>query len=216
MAYEPRGDYSRRGGPDGDDLHQPRAVRGRRPVTDYGAIVSQWMRDRNPGTGFFSNDEAEKPSASYICDRQCDRDTTVLGRAVPKGTTMLLLAQGPSLTSPALRIPEAARSPSARPCGAWDPEGMELFAPERWLSTDGAGNVVFDPLAGPVLGFGGGVRGCFGRKLAYLEMRIVCTLLAWNFELLECGEELSGYEAMEEITYKPTSCYMKPRKWEDA
>ncbi|CRK13251.1 hypothetical protein BN1723_009942, partial [Verticillium longisporum] len=143
-------------------------------------------------------------------------DTTVLGRAVPKGTTMLLLAQGPSLTSPALRIPEAARSPSARPCGAWDPEGMELFAPERWLSTDGAGNVVFDPLAGPVLGFGGGVRGCFGRKLAYLEMRIVCTLLAWNFELLECGEELSGYEAMEEITYKPTSCYMKPRKWEDA
>ncbi|KAG7135351.1 Cytochrome monooxygenase TRI13 like protein [Verticillium longisporum] len=151
-----------------------------------------------------------------VLERQCDRDTTVLGRAVPKGTTMLLLAQGPSLTSPALRIPEAARSPSARPCGAWDPEGMELFAPERWLSTDGAGNVVFDPLAGPVLGFGGGVRGCFGRKLAYLEMRIVCTLLAWNFELLECGEELSGYEAMEEITYKPTSCYMKPRKWEDA
>ncbi|KAF3346041.1 Protein artemis [Verticillium dahliae VDG2] len=146
----------------------------------------------------------------------CDRDTTVLGRAVPKGTTMLMLAQGPSLTSPALRIPEAARSPSARPCGEWDPEGMELFAPERWLSTDGAGNVVFDPLAGPVLGFGGGVRGCFGRKLAYLEMRIVCTLIAWDFELLECGEELSGYEATEEITYKPTSCYMKPRRWEDA
>ncbi|CRK18958.1 hypothetical protein BN1723_017728 [Verticillium longisporum] len=76
MAYEPRGDYSRRGGPDGDDLHQPRAVRGRRPVTDYGATVSQWMRDRNPGTGFFSNEEAEKPSASYISDFHPPATTT--------------------------------------------------------------------------------------------------------------------------------------------
>ncbi|KAM0327597.1 hypothetical protein ACHAQA_005890 [Verticillium albo-atrum] len=147
-----------------------------------------------------------------ILDRQCDRATTLLGHAVPKGTTVLIMGRGPSVTSPSLPIPEALRSPTAREIREWDSEGMELFAPERWLSTDEAGNTIFDPLAGPGLGFGGGLRGCFGKKLAYLELRVVITLVIWEFELLKCGEELSGYEAIEELTYKPKQCYLKPRR----
>jgi cytochrome P450 len=42
----------------------------------------------------------------------------------------------------------------------------------------------FDPSAKPVLAFGLGLRGCFGKRLAYVEIRILITLIIWNFELL--------------------------------
>ncbi|KAL2144572.1 hypothetical protein VTI28DRAFT_8891 [Corynascus sepedonium] len=72
MAYESR-DHGDRGfgfgggGTGGHDGAPPR-VRGRRPVTDYGATIVHWMRHHQPRyKGSFAG-EAERPSISYIVD----------------------------------------------------------------------------------------------------------------------------------------------------
>lgn len=142
-----------------------------------------------------------------LIERQCDHDTVVLGHHFPKGTTFFFLNRGPSFTAPPHSIHESLRSSSAKTTSRseWDPNDMNLFRPERWL--DESGN--YDSTAGPVLPFGLGTRGCYGRRLAYLEMRIVVTLMIWNFHLLPPSKELSGYEAVETLTYKPKNCYVR-------
>lgn len=67
----------------------------------------------------------------------------------------------------------------------------------------------------PSLPFGLGQRGCYGKKLALLELKIVFTLLIWNFELVKCPEELSGYAAVETLTHKPRQCFVSLRKLDD-
>ncbi|KAH8894997.1 WD40 repeat-like protein [Thozetella sp. PMI_491] len=73
MAYEPRGDnrqsdkgFGRQGG--GGDGDGPPRIRGRRPVTDYGATIVHWMRHRQPKYRGSFKGEVERPSASYIVD----------------------------------------------------------------------------------------------------------------------------------------------------
>jgi cytochrome P450 len=88
---------------------------------------------------------------------------------------------------------------------------MAAFTPERWMQ-DENGNPTFDALSGPSLTFGLGTRGCYGRKLAYVEMRLIFTLIIWNFELLPCPPELSGYEAITGVTRKPQKAYARLQK----
>jgi cytochrome P450 len=85
---------------------------------------------------------------------------------------------------------------------------MDAFRPERWLDESGD----FDSQAGPTIPFGLGTRGCYGRRLAYLEMRIVITLLIWNFELQSCPKEVSSYDTKETLTLKPQQCYVRLRQ----
>lgn len=117
------------------------------------------------------------------------------------------------MMSPAFEIDEKRRSVDAskpdRPVRAWDPDGMAVFQPERWLvGQDGA----FDPLAGPQLAFGLGTRQCYGKRLAYLEMRILVTLVVWNFELLPCPPALSGSKPILIMTNRPKDCYVRLRE----
>ncbi|KAK2025769.1 cytochrome P450 [Colletotrichum zoysiae] len=156
--------------------------------------------------------------AAPLVDREALRDTEVLGHRVPRGTVVICLNRGPSMLRPALPVDEAARSESSRAAAgagakvrAWDDADIAQFRPERWLVAGSAAgaDVEFDPQAGPQLAFGLGPRGCFGRRLAYLELRIILTLIVWNFELLPCPEELSGYGAREGLTYKPKDCYVR-------
>ncbi|KFA73887.1 hypothetical protein S40288_00895 [Stachybotrys chartarum IBT 40288] len=146
--------------------------------------------------------------------RQCSQDTTVLGHVVPKGTTMLILNAGPCITHPGHSISESIRSKSCQAAAKergvreWDPRGIDQFDPERWLVSEGE-HTSFDSTAGPTLAFGVGLRGCYGRKLAYLEMRIIMTLFVWNFEFMQCPEELSSYDPVEELTRKPKMCYIR-------
>lgn len=160
-----------------------------------------------------------------VLDRQTDRNTEILGHAVPKGTIVMMLNRGPSFTEPALDVNEALRSPTCKASGQarlakqWDHEGMATFRPERWLTTDdvtddseGGAKEVYDSLAGPSLPFGVGTRGCFGRKLAYLKLRIIITLLVWEFRLKKCPVALSGYGAVETLTHKPRDCYVRLEK----
>lgn len=142
-------------------------------------------------------------------------DTQVLGHRIPKGTDVFFMNCGPSIHSEAFKIDEKLRSPSCRAAegriGAWDPEDVGSFKPERWLvpSKEEDGKVVFDQTAGPHLTFGLGPRGCFGRRLAYLESRLIIALIIWNFELQKLSEELSGYEAVDKMTHQPQKCYVR-------
>ncbi|GKT58396.1 cytochrome P450 [Colletotrichum tofieldiae] len=152
--------------------------------------------------------------ATSMVDREALCDTELLGHRIPKGTVVMCLSRGPSVLKPALAVDEATRSKSSQSAKgrAWDDADIGQFKPERWLvgaagSTGGAAE--FDQQAGPQLAFGLGTRGCFGRRLAYLELRIILTLIVWNFEMLPCPEELSGYGAREGLTYKPKDCYVR-------
>ncbi|KAJ6284174.1 cytochrome P450 [Bipolaris maydis] len=116
----------------------------------------------------------------------------------------------PSFTEPGLDIEESIRSPTCQAAAqeygfrAWDEKGMDEFYPERWLMLDDNGRAEFNSVVGPTLPFSLGLRGCFGRKLACLELKMLTTLLVWNFELQCSPEGLSSYESLEGLTRKPS------------
>jgi cytochrome P450 len=142
-------------------------------------------------------------------------DTQVLGRQIPKGTDVFLLGNGPSIFSPAFKIDDSLRSQTCLTAkdriGSWDPQDMAVFNPDRWLVEED-GKQAFNAAAGPLLTFGLGPRGCYGRRLAYLEMRIFVTLIVWSFELQKCPEELSGYAAVDKLTHAPQQCFVRLKK----
>ncbi|RYP46804.1 hypothetical protein DL768_007046 [Monosporascus sp. mg162] len=153
--------------------------------------------------------------------REAIVDTTLLGHRVPKGTQVFLDISGPSFTSPSLPVDEAVRSESSKShrrttTGSWDHADPQAFVPERWLKKtieDGGAAEAeayhYDAQAGPFLSFGTGVRGCFGRRLAYLQLRILMTLLLWNFELAPLPRELNTWEQADGLTIKPAKCFVR-------
>ncbi|ROT40788.1 cytochrome P450 [Sodiomyces alkalinus F11] len=163
-------------------------------------------------------EEALRLSAVSVT-REATCDTTLLGHHIPKGTVVFLLSNGPSFYGPSLPIDEDKRSPSSRAAvpRRWDERGdvgMQAFHPERWLATDEKGGVEFDATAGPQLVFGLGPRGCFGKRLAYLEARVITTMLIWSFELLPVPEALGGDEATDGVTHRARNCYVRLRSTE--
>ncbi|KAI8239991.1 Cytochrome P450 monooxygenase TRI13 [Colletotrichum sp. SAR 10_96] len=148
-------------------------------------------------------------------DRDCKEDTIILGHAIPKGTLVMVPNKGPSFTEPGYEIDERLRSPSCQKAAkdfglrVWDSHGMEKFRPERWLIRNENGEDEFNAAAGPTLPFGLGLRGCFGRKLAYMEMKLLVTTLAWSFEFQKCPENLSSYKSITSLTRKPVQCYVR-------
>lgn len=125
----------------------------------------------------------------------------------------MFFARGPGITETSYNADEKVRSPSSIQAAAssrpeWDEDDRGSFIPERWLNEKGE----YDSTAGPILPFGLGLRACYGRRLAYLEMRILVTLLIWNFEFLPTPLHLSGYDANAQLTHKPKQFYVKLKK----
>ncbi len=155
-------------------------------------------------------------------DRMALCDTQILGYHIPKGTVVSQPCSGPSITAPAFDIDEALRSPTSlsarRQEGLvppnWEREGISLWRPERWLvpSGKGDGQLEFNPNAGPQVAFGLGTRGCYGKRLTYVESRILLTLLVWNFELLPCAPQISRYTAKMTTANAPRDCYIRLRE----
>ncbi|TDZ13321.1 Cytochrome P450 monooxygenase TRI13 [Colletotrichum orbiculare MAFF 240422] len=152
-------------------------------------------------------------------ERMAMRDTTILGHHIPKDTSVIMITIGQSITKAAFVIPDSDRTKSALDAESrirsWESSKYPPaeFAPERWLVPgEGPEEMVFDATAGPHMVFGLGPRGCFGRRLAYLELRMFTALFFWNFELLPCPPELSSFEAYDGLTVKPKQCYVRLKK----
>ncbi|KAL5323528.1 hypothetical protein ACEPPN_008066 [Leptodophora sp. 'Broadleaf-Isolate-01'] len=143
-------------------------------------------------------------------------DTELLGKRIPKGTDVFFMGNGPSIFSPAFQIDDSLRSQSALTAkdriGTWDTSDMAHFNPERWLVESEKGGKEFSAAAGPLLTFGMGPRGCYGRRLAYIEMKIFLTLIMWTFELEKCPLNLSGYSAVDKLTHAPQQCFVRLKK----
>ncbi|KAJ7815931.1 cytochrome P450 [Mycena leptocephala] len=121
--------------------------------------------------------------------RDATRDTVLLGYPIPKGT-QVFLALGK--------------------IGYWSSSDVHLFSPDRWLRQDGS----FDAKAGPWLPFSTGFRGCFGQKLALIELRLFLAIVQINFFLDALPEELNTWKSREILTNHPAQCYIRPIPWE--
>ena len=144
-------------------------------------------------------------------------DTEVLGQRIPKGSILFLVSNGPGFQSPSIPVDDTKRSPTSKPAKGqkWDEsKDLRIYDPERWLVRNGNDQVEYDGTAGPQLGFGEGTRGCWGRRLAYIEMTTILTLLVWNFELLEIPESLGGYAGFDGIARRPQRCFVRLKKLE--
>lgn len=148
--------------------------------------------------------------------RQTIAPCDILGHAVPTGTPIVLVTAGPSYTSPDMPLtPEYLRSPTSQatqlrkaarhsrsPLYGSD---FHVFDPSRWIQ-DG----VFDPDAVHMLPFSAGPRGCFGKKVAMLELKIMLAVLMMRFEFPQLTKSLSRYGAVDGLTRRPTTCYVRP------
>jgi cytochrome P450 len=148
-------------------------------------------------------------TTAIVTSRRATTDALVLGHIIPQGTKVLFMGHGggilkkPSTIHDDLRS-TAFRSTDNRERGTWDVEDIDVFNPRRWLTdAESTGLEVFDPSAGPHIAFGSGPRGCFGKKLAYLELKIAMVLLVWNFEMQSIPEAYSSWEARDHLTVCP-------------
>ncbi|GAM86974.1 hypothetical protein ANO11243_049950 [Dothideomycetidae sp. 11243] len=131
--------------------------------------------------------------------RTTTHDTEVLGRHIPRGVDLIMTTAGAASTDGKYDVPD------------WDPADIAAFMPERWLkSNHETGALQFNPLAGTSRPFGAGIRGCFGRKLALLELRLIFFIVCWCFELPRLPKMLSSYEATSKLANKPAHCFGRP------
>lgn len=94
--------------------------------------------------------------------RTTTQEVRVLGYQVPPGIDVVGAPSVESLEDmDEFEIDPSVRSPSSRPraAGRWEPGTKGQYQPERWLDAEGE----FDGYRGPMLPFGAGPRGCFGK-----------------------------------------------------
>ncbi|KAF5027019.1 hypothetical protein F66182_894 [Fusarium sp. NRRL 66182] len=141
------------------------------------------------------------------------RDTAILGHHVPENTPVFLNLTGASMSRPSIPVDESSRSKSARAFrptrDSWDGVDPERFYPERWLVEKQDGKKVFDASAGPTLAFSAGNRGCWGKRLGYLELRVVLSILVWVFNFEEVPGEIVNWDTYDSLVTAPKECYVR-------
>ncbi|GAB1313437.1 hypothetical protein MFIFM68171_03647 [Madurella fahalii] len=149
--------------------------------------------------------------------RQATVDTYILGCPVPKGAEIIMNYH---INRPPVPVEEAKRSESSRAAAEKRGDGFQgatgrdlgSFQPRRWIVVDEkTGKETFNAYALQSLAFGGGYRGCFGRKLAMIEFKIVVVLLVLSFEFLPLPEEYKSMAATERIFREPNFPFAKIR-----
>ncbi|KAJ7152702.1 cytochrome P450 [Mycena crocata] len=153
--------------------------------------------------------------------REATRDTVLLGYPIPKGTTVILglgMVQMTEIEKPLPNTPEdmdelrsASSKRAGRKSGYWSPTDVHEFKPERWLRPEDGS---FNAAAGPWIPFSVGFRGCFGQKLAVLELRLFLAIVQANFFFEAVPEEMNSWKSIEVVTNRPVECYVRPVPWE--
>jgi len=146
-----------------------------------------------------------------VVARRATCDTTVLGHHIPKGTEVEFVLNGPGFLKPHFDVKKAQRTGTAKnsPVGDWNVNNIHDFVPERWIEQNETGEETFNALKGPMLTFGGGPRGCYGKRLANMEMRIIVVLLVCHFELLPILPSRRDFGILENITTEPNECLVR-------
>ena len=110
---------------------------------------------------------------------EAQRETTLAGVPLKKGAIVFCVMRKPA-TDPATLGSDAAE-----------------FRPARWLDGGAEGTRALNRAAMP---FGGGPRLCPGRYLALVEMKMVLSLIARNYTLVDVGTE-SGKAPAERLAF---------------
>lgn len=154
------------------------------------------------------------PAASVMKEALCDM--TVLGHVVPKGTPIMFMLTGPTFTESGAGVEETKRSETSQKQSneSVDDWAQTQFPPEefhaeRWLKPDESGEEKFNNKAGPFMSFSNGPRGCWGKRLAYLELKLIVTMLVWDLEFLKLPTELEDDGLIQGLFTKPKSCLVK-------
>ncbi|KAK4235421.1 cytochrome P450 [Achaetomium macrosporum] len=149
-------------------------------------------------------EEVLRLRAAMLVPRDATRDTELLGHRIPKGTSIFLVCQGPDFSpSPTSAYWRETKALAARQFPGTHSKSPEFFDPERWLVRHGeTGELEFDGTTFPQLGFGLGVRSCWGRRLAYLEMRIMTAMVVLKFDFGPVPEALATHDASYDISYR--------------
>jgi cytochrome P450 len=154
---------------------------------------------------------AAGPVSFRITMAECD----VLGHTLPAGTPLVLMTAAPQYGHlegfDRFDVAEETRSATSQRRAdrrRWKCEDIPLseFAPERWL--DGAGS--FDRDAGLSLPFSAGIRGCFGKRIATLELKVIIAMLVMSFDFPRLPNTQSTYACRDGLNRQPTCAYIRP------
>ena len=147
-------------------------------------------------------------------------DTEVMGIPIPKGTTVALVGGGPGVTmrnlGPIAKKYRKQKKYGPSKYGQWDDADIEDYVPERWLkqvaSESGETTLEFDPNAGPNFSFGLGPRGCGGKRLAYLELKVIYMMLVWKYEFRELPEAYAEHEEVVLLARAPKHVHVNLKR----
>ncbi|KAH7024443.1 cytochrome P450 [Microdochium trichocladiopsis] len=146
---------------------------------------------------------------AFGTSRLAMKDIQVLGHTIPKGSPVFIAMTGATYTEHGYRAEGAATgSVQQGTVSDWGQSAFPAgdFHPERWLTESETGVVSFNPKAGPMLSFSAGGRACWGKKLAYMELKLVVSVLVWNFQFDRLPAELEDWKLAETLTIKPKTC----------
>ncbi|KAG8698556.1 hypothetical protein FRC09_007176 [Ceratobasidium sp. 395] len=123
--------------------------------------------------------------------RQLTNDEVIMGKHIPKGTQVLISTGRMSMQE-----------------SDWGPDA-EVWRPSRWLRADGS----FDGAAGPSYPFGIGQRGCFGQRMAVLQLKTFLAALSRAFIFKPLPEDINDMDVRLQVTRQPKHCYVSLEKW---
>ncbi|KAJ6441061.1 cytochrome P450 monooxygenase [Purpureocillium lavendulum] len=196
------------------DAHHTALAEGRRPT------MSEISSASIPYLDAVVEETLRCASVATLIVRRATCDTEILGYHIPKGTDLVIPLTGPSMTEPALPVPELLREDASGlykdRVPAWSDDDIDQYRPERWLKTEqntvGQNVAVFDAQAGPNLAFSTGPRQCFGKKQALLQIKTTVTLLLWEFRFEPVEGSLGAWDIQERLVNLPKNCYVKLEK----